>query len=89
MVLILPGEPVSLDVVFSALLKDKNPPLTPTALRVDTVGRGRVVLPSPAALSKVVYVVDVPKLMPVILVPLALKRLTASPAVPSPTPLPV
>ncbi len=89
MLLILPGEPISLDVTFSALLKDKNAPLTPTALIVDTVGRGRVVLPKPTALSKVVYVVDPPKLTPVILVPLALKRLTASPRALSPTPLPV
>ena len=65
---------------------DRKAPLTPATLTVETTGSGSVVLPRPAVLSKVAFGVAAPKLMPVIRLPPASKRLTASPPVLSPMP---
>ena len=64
-------------------------PLTPAMLRVEIVCGGCVVLPRPAALSKVNPAVAAPKLTPVTRAPLPSKRLTWSPPEPSPTPEPL
>ena len=78
---IVPGEPIS-EGLFSAA----KAPLVPTLLSVVIA-----VLFRPAALLKLWNgpMVDAPKLMPTCLVPLASNRLTWSPPVLRPRPLPV
>ena len=78
-----PGEPVS--APFAA----RNAPFTPTTLSVETSGSGSTLLPAPAALSNVKPVVDAGTLMPVTRLPAASNRLTLSPPVLKPMPLPL
>jgi hypothetical protein len=58
-------------------------------LSAEIAGSGSVLLPAPAALSKVKPELDVPKATPVIRLPWPSNRLTASPPVLSPTPPPL
>ena len=80
---IRPGEPVS------APSPRRNAPFTPATLSVETIGSGSTLLPAPAALSNVKPVVDAGTLMPVTRLPPASNRLTLSPPVLRPMPLPL
>src|SRR5262245_26527970 len=65
-----------------------NAPFTPTALNAAISGSGFSVAPRPAALSNVEPTVEAPTATPVTRRPAASNRLTSSPPVPRPTPVP-